>query len=94
MSIQNNELKRKTLRAIDLQEENLFIVDQRSELPLPMDGSLERLSYSNERDEQGRYYDYQNSWGYFSLMTSKYLTMAGAAPFSMLAKRSMRAVSR
>jgi hypothetical protein len=67
MSIQNINLKRRTMRAISLQESDLFVVDQRNELPLPKDSSLERMAYSSERDEHGHYYDYQTSWGYFSV---------------------------
>jgi hypothetical protein len=38
-------------------------VDFRKELPFPY---LDNLTYSRDRDEVGRYYDYETSWGKFS----------------------------
>jgi hypothetical protein len=87
MSIQNVHLKFRTLRAITLQEQGCFIVDRSCELPLPTDKSLAELTYSHDRDEQGRYYDYQNAWGYFScdLEERNLLTLRkGTPPGSLL----------
>jgi len=43
MTIQDSFLKTRALRAIALQEEGKFIIDQRHELPLPGHRSLEGL---------------------------------------------------
>ena len=50
MTVQDAYLKTRTERAIALQEQGVFILDQRNELPLP------RLDFrfSRQRDEQGR----------------------------------------
>lgn len=61
MTIQDAFLKTRTERAIALQEQGVFILDQRNELPLP---SLS-LRYSRKQDEQGRFYDYETDWGLF-----------------------------
>ena len=66
MTIQDSFLKARAERAIALQEQGLFLIDQRSELPLPGPKSISNLKYSNERDENGRYYDYETPWGKFS----------------------------
>jgi hypothetical protein len=66
MNIQDTFLKTRAERAIALQEQGLFLIDQRSELPLPGPKSISNLKYSNERDENGRYYDYETPWGKFS----------------------------
>jgi hypothetical protein len=63
MTVQDAFLKTRTERAIALQEQGLFIVDQRNELPLP---SL-NMRYSRKLDEQGRYYDYETDWGLFGV---------------------------
>ena len=62
MNVQDAFLKTRTERAIALQEQGLFIVDQRNELPLP---NL-NLRYSRKQDEQGRFYDYETDWGLFT----------------------------
>lgn len=66
MTIENIPLKQRAMRAIALQESGCFIVDRRGELPLLTDQSLSELRYSRQLDEHGRFYDYQNSWGFFS----------------------------
>jgi len=66
MNITDERLKTRTLRAITLQEQGCFIVDNRKELPLPGHTSLNELHYSRTLDEQGRFYDYENAWGKFS----------------------------
>jgi hypothetical protein len=66
LSVQNIRLKARALRAISLQEQGNFIVDKSNELPLPTNEALNELTSSHERDEQGRYYDYQSTWGFFS----------------------------
>jgi hypothetical protein len=63
MNVQDAFLKTRTERAIALQEQGMFIVDQRNELPLP---SL-NLHYSRQQDEQGRFYDYETDWGLFGV---------------------------
>ena len=57
MTISDTYLKSRAERAITLQQQGCFIVDNRRELPLlaPTD-----LRYSREFDEQGRYFDYEN----------------------------------
>jgi hypothetical protein len=65
MTIQDTFLKNRTLRAISLQEQGCFIIDQRKELPLPTLESLTRLRYSRATDEVGRYFDYETDWGKF-----------------------------
>ncbi len=66
MSITDERLKTRTLRAITLQEQGCFIVDNRHELPLPNHPSLQNLHFSHALDEQGHCYDYENIWGKFS----------------------------
>ena len=66
MSITNERLKSRALRAITLQEQGCFIVDLHHELPLPNHPSLQELHFSRSLDEQGHYYDYENIWGKFS----------------------------
>jgi hypothetical protein len=62
MTVQDTYLKTRALRAISLQEQGAFIVDNRRELPLP---GVE-MRYSRQRDEQGRFFDYETDWGQFS----------------------------
>ncbi len=62
MNVQDTFLKSRAMRAIALQEQGRFIVDQRNEMPLP---KLD-LKYSRATDEYGRYYDYETAWGKFS----------------------------
>ena len=66
MTIIDERLKTRTLRAITLQEQGCFIVDNRHELPLPNHPSLHELHFSRALDEQGNCYDYENNWGKFS----------------------------
>ncbi len=66
MSITDERLKTRTLRAISLQEQGCFIVDNRHELPLPNHPSLNELHFSRALDELGHFYDYENTWGKFS----------------------------
>lgn len=66
MTIIDERLKTRTLRAITLQEQGCFIVDNRHELPLPNHPSLQDLRFSRALDEQGHCYDYENIWGKFS----------------------------
>ena len=66
MTIIDERLKTRTLRAITLQEQGCFIVDNRHELPLPNHPSLQDLHFSRALDEQGHCYDYENAWGKFS----------------------------
>ncbi len=63
MTISDTYLKSRAERAITLQQQGCFIVDNRRELPLltPTD-----LRYSRNWDENGHYYDYENAWGKFS----------------------------
>ena len=61
--ITDERLKTRAECAIALQAEGQFLVDFRRELPLPV---IENLQYSHDRDESGRYYDYENEWGRFS----------------------------
>ena len=72
MSITDERLKVRASRAISLQEQGCFIIDQRKELPLPRHPSFEELRYSRERDEKGREYDYENVWGCFSYARDDY----------------------
>jgi len=66
MSITDERIKTRTLRAITLQEQGCFIVDNRHELPLPNHPSLHELHFSHALDELGHNYDYENIWGKFS----------------------------
>lgn len=66
MNVTDERLKARALRAVTLQEQGCFIVDQRRELPLPAHPTLEALRYSRATDEHGCYYDYENTWGKFS----------------------------
>ena len=63
MTNSDSFLKARTERAIALQQQGCFVIDNRRELPLlaPTD-----LRYSRDYDEQGRYFDYENAWGKFS----------------------------
>ena len=61
--ITDERLKQRAEIAIALQEQGHFLVDFRKELPFPY---LDNLTYSRDRDEVGRYYDYETSWGKFS----------------------------
>jgi hypothetical protein len=61
--ITNEHLKARAECAIVLQAQGQFLVDFRRELPLP---AIENLRYSHDRDELGRYYDYETDWGRFS----------------------------
>ena len=61
--ITDERLKQRAEIAIALQEQGQFLVDFRKELPFPY---LDNLTYSRDRDEVGRYYDYETSWGKFS----------------------------
>ena len=65
MTVQDERLKQLAIKAIALQEQGLFIVDQRRELPIPGMDKLD-VRYSRERDEQGRFYDGETTWGKFS----------------------------
>jgi len=66
MCITDERLKTRALRAIVLQEQGRFIVDNRKELPLPTHPSLNELHFSRNLDGQGHCYDYENAWGKFS----------------------------
>ena len=72
MSITDERLKSKALKAIDLQEQGRFVVDYRHELPIPNHPSLEHLRRSFNFDEQGRYYDLETDWGKFSFVPENY----------------------
>ena len=65
MSINDEGIKRRAVKAIALQEQGFFIIDRRRELPLPNHKSFEELRYSRERDEMGRSFDFENHWGLF-----------------------------
>jgi hypothetical protein len=66
MTVSDIFLKSRVEQAITLQAKGHFIIDHRRELPLPTHPTLEELRYSRERDDMGRYFDYENSWGKFS----------------------------
>jgi hypothetical protein len=61
--ITDERLKSRAECAIVLQAQGQFLLDFRRELPLPV---IENLRYSHERDELGRYYDYESEWGRFN----------------------------
>ena len=65
--ITDERLKQRAESAIALQAQGHFIVDSRKELPIH---SLDGLRYSQDRDEVGRYYDYETLWGKFSYATT------------------------
>jgi hypothetical protein len=75
MSITDERLKQRTNRVIDLQRQNLFVVDTRHELPLPNHKTLTELRYGSTRDETGRFYDIENSWGKFSYDPDSYRSL-------------------
>ena len=63
--ITDERFKTRATRAIALQEQGLFILDYRQELPL-QPKTLENLRYSRDLDENGQFYDYETEWGKFS----------------------------
>lgn len=75
MSVNDHQLQQRVMKAIALQEQGLFIVDCRHDLPLPGHKSLENMRYSNNRDEIGRYYDYETDWGKFSFDPDSYRSL-------------------
>jgi hypothetical protein len=75
MSITDERLKQRANRVIDLQGQNLFVVDTHHELPLPGHKTLTELHYGNTRDESGRFYDSENSWGKFSYDPESYRSL-------------------
>ena len=87
MTIQDTNLKEKVLRAIALQAQGAFVSDYHHELPLPGHKELVNLRYSHERDENGRYYDYETPWGKFSSDTENSLVVVmrkGTPPAELL----------
>src|SRR4030067_1053428 len=72
MSVCDERLKQRALKAMTLQSQGAFLVDQRRELPFASNTILDELRYSRERDEYGRNYDYEAPWGKFSTSQEDY----------------------
>jgi hypothetical protein len=64
--ITDERLKQRAITAINLQSQGAFLIDQRRELPFLSNCVINELRYSRDRDEQGRYYNYETSWGKFN----------------------------
>jgi hypothetical protein len=72
MTVSDERLKQRTTNAMALQSQGAFLVDQRRELPLQSNTLLNELHCGRERDERGRFFDYETSWGKFSFAPEDY----------------------
>jgi hypothetical protein len=87
--ITDEHLKRRVEIAASLQMQGHFLLDFRKELPLPR---LDNLKYSRDRDEHGRFYDYETPWGKFSFASndnSLLVLRKGTPPADMLPQPCM-----
>jgi hypothetical protein len=72
MIITDERLKSRLEKVIELLDQGKFLIDLRRELPLGTNQLVDSLEYSRERDELGRYYDYETPWGKFSFEGDRY----------------------
>ena len=87
MNVTDERLKIRITKAIELQEQGLFIIDRRQELPLPTHPTIEHIRTSRTSDMNGKFYDYETSWGYFSCCAEDYnflILRQGSPPQELL----------